>query len=185
MEAITEIDFAILDALQKIHNTVLNFIMQMFTACGDNGYIWIALCILLLCIPKTRKIGFYAALTLIVEFILNDVVIKDIIARERPFIQHSGIDTIIKQPSGYSFPSGHSASSFATATAVFLHNKKIGIPCLIAAAFIAFSRLYFYVHFPSDVIIGSLLGICIAVVIHKLLDYIISKKAVNKDADEN
>ena len=184
METINNIDFAILDALQKIHNTILDFIMQLFTTSGDNGYIWIALCVLLLCIPKTRKIGFYAALTLLVEFILNDMVLKEMIARERPFIQRTGIDTIIKQPSGYSFPSGHSASSFATATAVFLHNKKIGIPCLIAAGIIAFSRLYFYVHFPSDVLIGSLFGIAIAIGIHKLLDYIIKKRAAKKDSEK-
>lgn len=189
MEAITNIDFSILDALQKIHNSVLDFIMRIITTSGDNGYIWIAACIVLLCIPKTRKIGIYTALTLIAEVILNDGIVKGIVARERPFIQNSGIDTIIRQPSGYSFPSGHSASSFAAATAIFKHNKKLGIPAYILAALIAFSRCYFYVHFPSDVIIGSLFGIAIGICMNKLLNFIAEKirkkSADNKADDEN
>ena len=148
MEAITNIDFAVLDFLQKLHSKVLDFIMQAVTLSGDNGYIWIALCIVLLCIPKTRRIGVFTAVTLITEVILNDGIIKGIIARERPFIQNSAIDTIIRQPSGYSFPSGHSASSFAAATAVYMHNKKLGIPAYIMAALIAFSRLYFLCSLP-------------------------------------
>lgn len=166
MEAITQFDFSVLDAIAKLHSSVLNIIMKFFTTLGDNGYLWIGLCIVLICIPKTRKIGIFAAITLAVEFILNDLVIKNIVARERPFIQHSDIKLLISPPHGYSFPSGHSASSFATAFAVFLRNKKIGIPCLVAAALIAFSRLYFYVHFPTDVLAGILFGTAIAVIIY-------------------
>ncbi|GAB5081517.1 phosphatase PAP2 family protein [Hominimerdicola sp. 21CYCFAH17_S] len=184
MEAITNIDFAVLDFLQKLHSKVLDFIMQAVTLSGDNGYIWIALCIVLLCIPKTRRIGVFTAVTLITEVILNDGIIKGIIARERPFIQNSAIDTIIRQPSGYSFPSGHSASSFAAATAVYMHNKKLGIPAYILAALIAFSRLYFYVHFPSDVIIGSLLGVLIGIGVNKLLNYILKRLEERKLADK-
>lgn len=184
MEAITNIDFAVLDFLQKLHSKVLDFIMQAVTLSGDNGYIWIALCIVLLCIPKTRRIGVFTAVTLITEVILNDGIIKGIIARDRPFIQNSAIDTIIRQPSGYSFPSGHSASSFAAATAVYMHNKKLGIPAYIMAALIAFSRLYFYVHFPSDVIIGSLLGVLIGIGVNKLLNYILKRLEERKLADK-
>lgn len=184
MEAITNIDFAVLDFLQKLHSKVLDFIMQAVTLSGDNGYIWIALCIVLLCIPKTRRIGVFTAVTLITEVILNDGIIKGIIARERPFIQNSAIDTIIRQPSGYSFPSGHSASSFAAATAVYMHNKKLGIPAYIMAALIAFSRLYFYVHFPSDVIIGSLLGVLIGIGVNKLLNYILKRLEERKLVDK-
>lgn len=183
MEAIHNIDFGILDFLQTLHNEVLNAIMSIFTHAGDNGYVWIAFCIILLCIPKTRKIGIYLAITLIVEVILNDGIIKSIIARERPFLQRTGIETIIKQPSGYSFPSGHSASSFAAATAIFLHNKRLGIGAYVLAACIAFSRLYFYVHFPTDVLFGSLLGVLIGFLVNKLLKFIEKKmpKKINED----
>ncbi len=183
METIHSIDFGILDFLQTIHNDVLDFIMRVFTHAGDNGYVWIGVCILLLCIPKTRKIGIYLAITLIVEVVLNDGIIKGIIARERPFLQRTGIETIIKQPSGYSFPSGHSASSFAAATAIFLHNKRLGIGAYVLAACIAFSRLYFYVHFPTDVICGSLFGILIGFTVNKLLRFI--EKKTNSKKNEN
>lgn len=182
MEAIHNIDFGILDFLQTLHNDVLDFIMSVFTHAGDNGYVWIGICILLLCIPKTRKIGIYLAITLIVEVVLNDGIIKGIIARERPFLQRTGIETIIKQPSGYSFPSGHSASSFAAATAIFLHNKRLGIGAYVLAAFIAFSRLYFYVHFPTDVICGSLFGILIGFTVNKLLKFI--EKKMKKSSND-
>lgn len=173
------IDFGVLDFLQTLHNSVLDFIMQVFTSLGDNGYIWIGLCIVLLCIPKTRKMGIYLAVTLALEFILNDLIIKGIIRRQRPFLQRTGIDTVIKQPSGYSFPSGHSASSFACATAIFMHNKKMGIAAYIVAAVIAFSRLYFYVHFPTDVLTGTALGILLGIGINKLLG-VIEKKIKEK-----
>lgn len=182
MEIIHSIDFGILDFLQTIHNDVLDFIMKFFTYAGDRGYIWISLCIILLCIPKTRKIGVYLAITLLVEVILNDGIVKGIVARERPFLQRTGIDTIIKQPSGYSFPSGHSASSFAAATAIFLKNKKLGLGALIVAFCIAFSRLYFYVHFPTDVICGSLFGVLIALVISKLGGLVEKKIAERKES---
>ncbi len=184
IEVVTNIDFAILDLIQKLHNRVLDFIMEALTLSGNNGYIWIAVCLLLICIPKTRKIGLFAAVTLLVEWILNDWILKEIIARERPFIQNSGIDLIIHQPSGYSFPSGHSASSFAVATAIFMHSKKLGIPAYILASLIAFSRLYFYVHFPSDVIAGILFGTLIAVGMNKLLNFILERVKKHKISEK-
>ncbi len=190
IDTIKEIDFTILDALQKIHSDVLDVIMRIITTSGNNGYIWIAICIAMLCFKKTRKIGIYTGIVLIIEVILNDGLIKTIIARERPFLQNTGIDTIIKQPSGYSFPSGHSASSFAAATSIFMQNKKIGRPAYVLAALIAFSRLYFYVHFPSDVLTGCLFGTLIGFCVCKLLDKIVKnhnerKKLDGSDISEN
>lgn len=175
MEAIYNIDFKILDFLQTLHNDVLDFIMKAFTYLGNNGYVWIGICIIMLCIPKARKTGVYLAITLIAEVILNDGIVKGIIKRERPFLQRTGIDTIIKRPSGYSFPSGHSASSFSAATAIFLQNKRLGIVAYILAAFIAFSRIYFYVHFPTDILAGSLFGILIGFAVNRLLRFIEDK----------
>ena len=176
MDIIYQIDFAILDFLQSIHSEWLNKIMQFFTALGDNGAVWIALTVILLIIPKTRKIGFYVAVALIVETIFNEFMLKEIIQRERPFIQNTAIDIIINPPSGYSFPSSHSASSFAAATAIFLHNRKMGIPAFILAFFIAFSRIYFAVHFTTDVLVGAIVGILVAVLTNKLLKYCAKKR---------
>lgn len=168
MEAILNIDFGILDFLQNLHNDVLDFIMKCFTYAGDKGYVWIALSIILICIPKTRKIGIYLAITLVVEYIFNDLILKHIVKRNRPFLSRTDIDTVIKHPGGYSFPSGHSSASFSSATAIFLHNKKKGILAYILAALIAFSRLYFFVHYPTDVLCGCLVGILVAFVVNRV-----------------
>ena len=98
-------------------------------------------------------------------------------------MQRTGIDTIIKQPSGYSFPSGHSASSFACATAIFMKNKRMGIFAYVLAALIAFSRLYFYVHFPTDVLTGSVLGVLVGIAVNKLLVFI-EKKLAEKNKSQ-
>lgn len=184
MDIIYNVDFAILQFFQSLHNNVLNHIMQAFTFLGDKGLIWIALTIVLICIPKTRKIGVYMAISLIIEVILNDGIIKQIIQRNRPFLQMTGIDTIIKQPSGYSFPSGHTASSFAAATALFLHNKRWGIAAYIMAACIALSRMYFFVHFPSDILCGMLLGIIVGLLTYKLLNHLNEKIKLKKASNQ-
>lgn len=178
-------DFAILDFIQTCHNDVFTFIMKWLTYAGNHGYLWIGLCIVLFCIPKTRKIGVYLAVTLVIAFLLNDRVMKPLVARDRPFIQRPEIDTIISRPSGFSFPSGHSASSFATAMALFLQNKKWGIGALVIASGVAFSRLYFAVHFPTDVICGSLFGILIAIAVNligkRIEKYLAERKRVKEE----
>ncbi len=173
---VTDIDFAILDAIGRIHNEVLTFILKIFTTAADNGYLWIGVCLLLIIIPRTRKTGLYAAAALAFVFILNDIVIKNLVTRDRPFIQRGGVELLIKPPGGYSFPSGHSAASFATATAIFIKSRRLGILCLIAAFIIAFSRLYFFVHFPTDVLVGSLLGAVGAIAVCAVIDKLISKQ---------
>lgn len=70
-------------------------------------------------------------------------------------------------PSGFSFPSGHSISSFAAAGVLFFRREKGRVAALILAALIAFSRAYLYVHFPSDVVTGSLLGFAAAYLVVK------------------
>ena len=176
MEIINQIDFAILDFLQSLHCDVLDAVMRFFTLLGDKGAVWIGITIILLIVPKTRKVGIYLALTLILETIFNEFILKEIIQRERPFIQNTAIDTIIKQPSGYSFPSSHSASSFAAATAIFLHDKRKSIPAFILAFFIAISRTYFAVHFMTDIIVGAFVGIITAVLTNKMLKYWAKKR---------
>lgn len=185
MEIINQIDFAILDFLQSIHCEWLNAVMRFFTFLGDKGLIWIGITIVLLVIPKTRKIGACVAAALVVETVLNEFVIKEIIQRQRPFVQNTAIDTIINHPSGYSFPSSHSASSFAAATAIFLYDRRKGSLAFVLAFFIAVSRIYFAVHFPTDIVVGALVGILVAVLTNKLLRFCAKKreeKIINKKA---
>ena len=111
-------------------------------------------------------------LSLAVCFIINNEILKNVIARPRPFTQLSGLNVLIPKPSDFSFPSGHTASSFAAAGAFFYYNnKKWGIFALILASFIGFSRLYLGVHYPSDVLFGALLGMLISFTVSKAIIY--------------
>jgi len=165
MEAILGFDFAILDFIREnIANPVLDVIMKIITHSGDAGIIWIAAALLCLIFKKTRKAGVCMAIALILVLLICNLTLKPIIARPRPFMLREEIELIISAPSGFSFPSGHTASSFAAAVGLFIYHKKLGIAALIWAFLIAFSRLYMYVHYPTDVLAGMVIGILCAVV---------------------
>ncbi|MBQ6810585.1 MAG: phosphatase PAP2 family protein [Firmicutes bacterium] len=178
----TNIDFSILYWIQDhIVCEALTPIMNAITTSGNGGIIWIILCVILICFKKTRWIGIAAAISLALVGILNNEIIKPIVERPRPFLQQE-IELLIAAPGGFSFPSGHTSSSFAVATAVFLKNKKIGIPALIFAALVGFSRLYFFVHFPSDVFVGMLEGIFVAIAVTFAVDKLRNRYAEKKAA---
>ena len=173
---ITDWDYAVLEKMGGIRNDVLSYILSVFSYMCDLGIFWIAVCVILLINPKTRKIGIYAACALVLQLILGEGIIKHLVRRERPYIQYPDIDTFIRHPSGYSFPSGHSAASAAASLSIFLQNKKLGAPMLVIALLVMFSRLYFQVHFVSDVVCGCLLGAAVSVFIYLLLRHIEKKR---------
>jgi undecaprenyl-diphosphatase len=165
MEAILNFDFAILDFLREnITNPVMDFIMKIITGSGEAGIIWIVAAILCLIFKKTRKAGTCMAIALILVLLISNLTLKPLIARPRPFILREEIELIISAPSGFSFPSGHTASSFAAAIGLFIYHKKLGIAALIWATLVAFSRLYMYVHYPTDILAGIVMGIICAVI---------------------
>ena len=177
----TNFDFSILYWIQDhIVCEALTPIMKAITSAGNGGIIWIVLCVILICFKKTRWIGISAAVSLALVGLLNNEIIKPIVERPRPFLQQE-IELLIAAPGGFSFPSGHTSSSFAVATAIFLKDKKIGIPALILAALMGFSRLYFFVHFPSDVFVGMLEGIFVAIAVTYIIDKL-RKRYTNKKA---
>lgn len=177
----TDFDFSILYWIQDhIVADWLTPIMKALTTSGNGGIIWIILCVILLCFKKTRWIGVTAAISLALVGILNNEIIKPIVERPRPFVQEE-IALLINAPGGWSFPSGHTASSFATAFAVFLKDKRIGVPALIVAALIGFSRLYFCVHFPGDVFVGMLEGILVATLVTVAADKLRQRYAKKKE----
>jgi undecaprenyl-diphosphatase len=134
-------------------------LLAAFTYIGEGGAVWIAAAIIMTAVKKTRTGGIYVAVALVYEFIANEVLLKNIIARTRPFVLNPNIDTIVSQPTSYSFPSGHSCSAFAAATAIFMYNKRAGAIAYAVSAVIGFSRCYFYIHFPTDVICGAIFGV--------------------------
>ena len=153
-------ELQVLDALQTIHNPVLDTLMCAITRLGDAGIFWILLCMVLLILPKTRRSGVILMAALLVDLVICNGILKPLVHRIRPFDVKTGIELLVKQPTDYSFPSGHTAASFASVTALYLAGeKKLWIPALVLAVLIAFSRLYLYVHYPTDVLGGVVAGL--------------------------
>ena len=153
-------EFNLLDQIQQyMANDFLDTLIPRISSLGDAGLIWIALSILLLLFPKTRKAGFASCVALLFMLVTGNMILKPLIARMRPFTVNTAVELLIPPPTDFSFPSGHTYASFASATAVFRNSRKIGIPALILASLIAFSRLYLYVHYPTDVLFGILHGV--------------------------
>lgn len=147
---------------------ILNPICVGASWLGDNGLIWIVLTLVLLLFKRTRKVGVILGAALCFDIVIVNGLLKHIIDRVRPYnsgefewlTQQFVLDRgLINIPGDSSFPSGHTASSFAVATALFACSKKWGIPAFIASAIIGFSRMYLYVHYPSDVFAGVIVGI--------------------------
>lgn len=156
-------DFQILDFIQTYLRTpFLDSFFSRITHLGDAGTVWILIAVILLFTKRYRKAGLGMLLTMLIAYILGDLIIKPLAGRARPFT-YRDIKLLIPPPGQYSFPSGHSASSFGAAVFLYLCNKKLGIPAFVLAALIAFSRLYLYVHYPTDVLGGILLGTACAV----------------------
>ena len=158
-------DLPILDWIAaNLQSSVMDKIWPIITLFGEGGIFWIACAVLMLCFRKTRKAGFSMAVALLLGVLVCNVTMKPLIARPRPYdyqLEHFGkeIVLLISRQSDFSFPSGHTIASFEAATALLLYKKRIGIPALILACLIAFSRLYLYVHYPSDVIFSIVFGI--------------------------
>ena len=165
IDFIYTIDFAIIDFIQEtMRCQFLDYVMAFFSYLGEAGGIWLISAIIMMCFRKTRATGVMVVCAVAIGFVIGEIGLKNIVDRLRPFVQNPEVIPAIKPPSGYSFPSGHSCSSFAAATVLIVRDKKFGIPAIIVASLIAFSRLYNYVHFPSDVLGGILLGVMCAVV---------------------
>lgn len=174
---ITQIDFNILEYIQIHSNPVLDVIFSSITHLGDAGIFWILLALVLAVFKRTRKCGIIMLLALAAGFVIGNLALKNIIARDRPFIQDPVLQNflLISPPSGFSCPSGHTLASFESATVIFLFSKKWGIPAFILAAMIGFSRIYLNVHFPSDVLFGLVLGIAIGISVYFAYNKFLSK----------
>ena len=154
------IELSVLDLIQTLHTPFLDKIMVFITRLGDAGIIWIVLSIVLLLIPKTRKSGAVMVVALVVDVLLCNIVLKNLVARTRPYDVNTGVHLLVAKLHDYSFPSGHTAASFASVTALYLAGeKKLWKFALVLACLIAISRLYLYVHYPTDVLGGILFGV--------------------------
>lgn len=164
-------DLPILDWIQaNLQSPLMDKIMPIITMFGDAGIFWIACALLLMVFPKTRRIGFGMGIAMAMGVLICNVTLKPLVGRIRPYdyqIQELGRTwenllvggkLLVEMPHDFSFPSGHTIASFEACTVLMLSNKKLGIPATLLAILIAFSRLYLYVHYPTDVIASVILG---------------------------
>ena len=165
-------EFSFLYFLQELHNPVLDKVMVFITSLENDGLFWIGLAILMLFFKKYRKCAVSIGISLILMELIGNVILKELIMRDRPCWIDPTVELLVKAPSSYSFPSGHTFAGFASAVTVFLNHKKEGIAAIVLASLIAFSRMYIFVHFPTDILGGMLFGTGVAVltyfIVHRL-----------------
>lgn len=169
---ITNIDFSILYWIQdNLRNSFMDFVMPLFSNLQDGGLIWISIAVVMLFFKRTRYCGIAVLFAMGIDTLITEYGIKNIVCRVRPCNLVDDVNMLVKKPTSYSFPSNHSASAFAGAVAVMLTIKKKAwtIPAFVFSGIIAFSRMYVFVHFPSDVFAGILLGSTISVLVCYLM----------------
>ena len=163
-------EFQILDKLQTIHTPLLDRFMVAITKLGDAGIVWIILTVILLLIPKTRKSGVYMAVALIADLIICNVILKPIVARIRPYSINQTVQLLVTPLKDYSFPSGHTAASFASVSALyFAGRKRMAAGALIVSVLI--------VHYPTDVLGGLIIGLLCGWIADMIIQKVMEKRS--------
>ena len=152
-------ELTFLQFLQSLHSPMLDGSMGFITRLGDSGILWVTLTALLLVFRKTRRVGCVLAAALLIDAVLCNLLLKPLVARVRPCDILTEVQLLIPHPDDFSFPSGHTAASFASVTALWLAGKKQwAMAALPVGVLIAFSRMYLCVHYPTDILGGVILG---------------------------
>lgn len=159
---------------------VLDVVMPIITLLGDAGIFWIAVAVLFMITKKHRKTGIGMMLALMMGLLICNIWLKPTVARIRPYdfqMEYflKEIPLLAGGMHDFSFPSGHTIASFEAAVVILLNNRKLGVPAMILAFLIAFSRLYLYVHYPTDVIFSIILGTALAFLGNWLAQKIMNK----------
>ena len=193
MEALFQFESNLLLWIQEyLRSDFLDPIVKFITHSGDHGYLWIALLIILLCIPKTRRAAMIGAATLLLTFIVTNLCLKPLIGRTRPYEVIEGLTRIIEKQSDRSFPSGHTANSMAVGVSLWRVSKKYeiigdkklyfpkaaGWAVLVWSVLVGLSRLYVGVHFPTDVLGGAIVAILNTVIVFTVYKKWFEKKQI-------
>ena len=166
LELLQKID---INTLKLIHdysqNYIFDKIMPIITSLGNVGIVWIVISIILMLNKKYRYIGLMCISALILNAIVGEGILKHLVKRPRPFVSMTDVHLLISKPTSFSFPSGHTSSSFAVVGIICSQLKKYRIHVVLLASLIAFSRLYLFVHYPSDVLGGIVEGLVCAKIV--------------------
>ncbi len=172
VEMLTNLDGSILLWIQEnLRVDVLDGFWKFVTSLADGGIFWIVLGVIALVHKRTRPIGVTLLVALLINHVATNMVLKDVFQRPRPFVTFPEILPLIERPSSFSFPSGHTSTSFAAAFAIFfmLEKKRYAIPAFVIAGMIAFSRMYVGVHYPGDILGGIIVGVVSAFVASRIV----------------
>lgn len=175
-------EFDILYAIQNIHNPILDKIMVTISSLGNAGILWVVIALILLISKKHRKMGIHMFIAMLLTLFVGNLILKNLVQRQRPCWIDTTIPLLVNNPKDYSFPSGHTMNSFTAAMCIFLHHKRWGIVAFVVAALIAFSRMYLFVHFPTDIITGMIIGISSAIIVNHIMNKRFQK---NKKTEQN
>ena len=160
---IMDANFWILDWIQQhLRSPFGDAVVPLITSLGNAGILWILIGLVLLTRRSWRKTGVVLLLALLIEAFFCNIVLKNLAAMPRPFTLRENVQLLILAPHDYSFPSGHTGAAFASAAALYFSRARYWFVVFVLAVLIAFSRLYLYVHFPTDVLVGIVLGIASA-----------------------
>ncbi len=152
---------------EHLRNAVCDVFFKSITHLGDAGIFWILLTVVLLCFRQTRKAGIYSACALVLSLIVNNIILKNLVGRIRPYELVEGLQCIVGPAHDASFPSGHTGASFASSVAIYRQiPKKFAVFFIVLASLIALSRLYVGIHYPTDVLGGLVTGIGIGLFVN-------------------
>lgn len=146
---------------------------------GSIGQLWLIVGIVLLVFKRTRKTGAAVLLSFVGVLLFGELLLKHVVTRMRPCQIDQAFAMLVERPTSSSFPSTHSAFAFGAATAIFMNYRKAGVVAFIVAALVAFSRLYLFVHFPTDVLCGIVLGIAVGFAAVRICD--VAEKKMRKE----
>lgn len=146
---------------ETLRCSLLNAVVIPFTTLGNAGLLWIVLTLLMLCHPKTRQAGILTALALLFGLLVTNLLLKPQVMRPRPWLSVEGLIPLVSPGDPWSFPSGHSTAAFAAAGIWVraLPRRWMRTAALLLAVLMALSRLYVGVHFPTDVLAGTCVGL--------------------------
>lgn len=161
---IQSFDFFILDFIQQnMRCEILDAVFTVITHLGTGGVLWLTAAVCMLFTKKYRRCGIAVLVCIVLGLLFGNLILKNIVARQRPCWLKPIPDMVVSMPKDYSFPSGHTLSSFIAAIVILRHSRRFGIPALVAALLIALSRLYVYVHFPTDLLGAMILAVPLAI----------------------
>ena len=170
--------------LYAIPRTALldSFFLGLTRVAGSYGQLWLIVAALLLIFKKTRKAGVSVLIAYLAVFLIGQLALKNLFSRPRPCQIDEAFALLVARPSSSSFPSTHSAWAFGAATAIFMGHRKLGAAAFVVAALIAFSRMYMFLHFPTDVLFGAAMGIALGVLASRVAKALWKKLARGENA---